>query len=426
MGGLDGRPDLQVQLGPAQPGQARHHGAAHELVGEAVGQAGGRHLLEHPAALGLVERVVLGGRVECRGPGEDVEVELRPGDGGELERVAGRGLEPRQALGHDLPHALGRGHLVERAQDADPAVLDGHRPGLDQHPPQLAEQERVAARERADGLGQRRRRGSGGPGHEGRDLVLAEAGEPQAHDVLGAPQVGQGVGELGRDVGVGVPERGRHEHAHVGRGAGQVAQQEQRRPVGPVAVLEHQEQRLAAAGGGQQLGHRGVQPVTLGVRIGLRRSGQARDPVGQVRQQPGELVAGAAEVGPEGVRVARADEPVERVDERPVRRVDGRVAGPVQDEDALGGRLAGELSHQAALARSRLAAEQRRPATVALEPRQQRTQGAELARPSGEREGRGEAERSWEGLGGEHWSILSIRRVSIRAGRSAHDRQIRA
>ena len=52
-----------------------------------------------------------------------------------------------------------------------------------------------------------------GAAHELLDVVLGEAAQVEAHDVIRATQVGKRVAELDRDFGLGVPKRREHQHA---------------------------------------------------------------------------------------------------------------------------------------------------------------------------------------------------------------------
>ena len=96
--------------------------AAHQLVREPVAQRARRHLLDHAAAHGLLERRRSVGARRRRRRAQHVELELGPGDGRQLEQVAGRRVEPRQPLAHHLAHALGRRQLGQRpGQARDPS-----------------------------------------------------------------------------------------------------------------------------------------------------------------------------------------------------------------------------------------------------------------------------------------------------------------
>jgi hypothetical protein len=230
----------EVQLGAAQRADAVVERAADELVREAIGQAAARDLLDDPARHGLVERRGHGGVVERRRAQEEVELELAAGHGGELEELGGGRAEAQQPLADDIANALRRGHLAGR-QGA----------GLPQLAPQLADEEGVAAREVGDRVGQRAVLGAGRAADELGDLVLGQPLEVQPHRVLGPSQVGEGVGEVGRHLGVRVAERREQQRARARAGAREVAQEEQRRHVRPVAVLEDEDDRLAAGDAGQ-------------------------------------------------------------------------------------------------------------------------------------------------------------------------------
>ena len=146
----------------------------------------------------------------------------------------------------------------------------------------------------------------------------------------------------------------------------------------------------------EQLGHRRVQAVALGVGVGLDRCRQVADAGRQVGEQPRELAARRAQRDAQLGGVDDARGVLERLDERPVRRGHDCVAGAVEDQHARRGRLARELAHQAALARAGLAAEQDDTAALALGHRHERPQRLELRRASDEGERRGEAQGTWE------------------------------
>ena len=230
-------------------------------------------------------------------------------------------------------------------------------------------------------------------------LVVGEAREPQAHDGVGAAQVGERVRERRRDVGLRVAERGEQEEARVPGRPGEVAEEHERRRVGPVAVLEHEQDR-APPDAAEQVRHRGVQAVALRVGIGLDRRRQLPDTGRQVGQQPGELPAGGAERVPQLGRLEHAREVVERLDERPVGRAHHRVAGAVEHERAAPGRLEGELAHEAALARAGLAAEEGDPPALVLPRRHERPERGQLGRAPDERERRRGAQRPREVVDG--------------------------
>ena len=107
-------------------------------------------------------------------------------------------------------------------------------------------------------------------------------------------------------VGLGVAEGGEQQQRAPAGGAREVAQEQQRRRVGPVPVLEHEQHRPPAADAGEQVGHRRVQPVALGVRdrprpgAAARRPGPGRSGSSRVSSPPA-----GAERGAQLVRVGR-------------------------------------------------------------------------------------------------------------------------
>jgi hypothetical protein len=161
-----------------------------------------------------------------------------------------------------------------------------------------------------------------------------------------------------------------------------------------VPVLDDDDQRRPPADRGEEVGDRAVQAVALRVGIGRDRRRQLADPVRG--QEPRELPAAGAEVGPRRGSIGRPHELVERLHERPVRPLHDRVTGAVEHEHAAGSGLTRELADKAALAGSSLAADEREPDTLSLGPRDQRPQCRQLARAPGERKRRRQAKRTWE------------------------------
>ncbi len=397
-GGLDRLARAQVQLGPARRRQPVVERTSHELVREAVDHRALGHGGHHAASQREVDRPEQGRLVDSRPTAEHREVELGPHHGGQLEHAGRRLVEPGQALAHHLAHSVGAAELLRGAGQPGAAVGDLERAGLDERAPELDHQERVALGEVMDGGCEDREVGAEiaarRPLDQLADLGAREAGQPERHDALGAAQVDQRGRELRRHVRLEVAKRGHEQHARVGGGAGEVAQEEQRRGVRPVRVLEHDEQRPPVRGVHQQLGHGGVEAVTLGVLIGRDRIGQRPDPGGEVGDEAGELAAAGAEVVPQLLGIGHAHEVVKRLRDRLVGDPHHGITGSVQHQHAVGRGLVGELAHEPALARPRLPAHERDPPALASGTRHQRAQERELAGPADERERRREPQRS--------------------------------
>ena len=164
-------------------------------------------------------------------------------------------------------------------------------------------------------------------------------------------------------------------------GAGQVAEQEQRRRVGPVAVLEHQQQRAAGADAAEQVGDRGVQAMALGVGVGRHGRRQLADPAGEVGHA-GARARRRRRRAPRAARRRRSRGRAARAPRRTARTACGRPRRRRRRAPATPSAAAscGQLAHEPALARARLAAEQDDAAALALGARHQRAERARARR----------------------------------------------
>ena len=224
------------------------------------------------------------------------EVELGPGDGGELEHRSRLRRVAREPLAHDLAHGRRRAELGRRPDEARSAGGGVDRIGVDQLPPELRDEERVATGQ----LGHRGAQlvgwlGAGREADELPDLGVGEPAEPDPDHTLGARDVDERVGEAGGYLPRGVPVRRDDQHARVCACPNEVPQEEERRGVCPVHVLEHEEKRRATAGVRERVGDGGVQAVTLGVRIDGRDLGGAAGTCREPWQQATELAVMRAE-----------------------------------------------------------------------------------------------------------------------------------
>jgi hypothetical protein len=132
------------------------------------------------------------------------------------------------------------------------------------------------------------------------------------------------------------------------RKAQHVAQQQQGRLGRPLEVVEHEEDgRLA--GELRQPGGDGVEePVALGLGVRLERGGQAGHPGADLRHEPGQLAAVAAEPVGDGRRMV--DEVAQRLDERLVGNAEVLVAPPGQHRRPFVVHRPGQLGRQTGLA----------------------------------------------------------------------------
>ena len=351
----------QVQLGAPQPRHAVVERPAHELVGELVGELPRRDLLDHPVRDRLLQRRA--------GAADDRQIELVPGDGGELEHVDGRRVQAREALADDLPHALRdcAGRRASRPASRPPSAPRCRRSVRHSSvmrnalPPVSSRSERATSPSSA--------RGSRSPARS-TNSAISSALRP-ASRTRTTPSVRRRSASADDSVSGTSASVSRNvvrtSAVRVRRAAREVAQQQQRRRDRPSARPPRRRRAACACHGGEQVGDRAVQPVALGVGIRRRRRRQLADALGQVGQQARELAAALAEVGAQlgGIgRRARAG--------RAPRRTGGTGAGPPRRRRRRarrrrrGVRLLGELADQAALARAGLAADEREPQPVAV------------------------------------------------------------
>ena len=292
MAGQDRLADARVQPRAAQRREAVVERRAHQRVGEGVAADAAVDLAQHAGAHRLVERrdeVVPRQRPERL---EQPEVDLAPDHRRDLDRLARRRRQPPQAPRGDPAHALGHPGLLE----VDRALEAARR--VAQVAQDLLDEERVAL-----GLAVQRRDEVGG-GRGGAvgldqlaDLAGVEALERDVREAVLAPQRGdqlrQRVPLLELRVAVGAEE---HRAPRLGR-AHEVAQQLHRRAVGPVEVVEDEQQRRARGQLGQQRGERVEQALALRpdlVEAG-RRHGRRRVRHAELRQQRGEVGRARAE-----------------------------------------------------------------------------------------------------------------------------------
>ena len=124
-------------------------------------------------------------------------------------------------------------------------------------------------------------------------------------------------------------------------------------------VVEDEHERFVDGAGGQPGAHGVEEAVALGLGVGADRKRQARDPLAQLRHQPGQLPAIATQTARQSRGVV--DEVAERLHERLVRHSQVLIAAPSQHHGAFVIDLLGQFGGQAGLAHPRLAGHQRNP-----------------------------------------------------------------
>jgi hypothetical protein len=325
--------------------------------------AGGDRLVEGPQE---------GSALEAGDPGQGRQGGLPARDGRDAEEaVAGR-REAVEAAPDDLPHRRGEGQgLLPGPRGPGEPALGG------QEPDHLGDVEGVPRRRLVDGGGQPRRdvpsrRHAGERGH----LLPAQAG--QADPLAGRlpPQLGQEAAQRVPAADLDVPVRAEGEDATLAQPAGEELQEEQRRDVRPVEVVEDDDQGLRGGGGAQEgvdaveepeaglgrgegrgsrgrgrqagrdLGHHLGHHPRAGAQLGPQRGRVAPAGVGAQDLHPGPVGGGARSrvaAPPQGPRPARPG-PGRRL-LRGARLADPRLAGE-QDEPALPGAGAGDAGPQ--------------------------------------------------------------------------------
>ena len=177
-----------------------------------------------------------------------------------------------------------------------------------------------------------------------------------------------------------------------------MAQQQQRRPISPLRILDDEQDRTLARDGVEQIGRRGVEPVTLGVRVARQRCSELTEPHRQVGHEPRQLSAGTAE---RGAHLDRIDDPRKMLKgpgERSVWRLHHSVTRAIEHKRAAPCRVSSELADEAALAGPGFAAQECHPAALTFTRgrRQEPAEPLQLCGPPDERKRRGQTKRGWK------------------------------
>ena len=194
-----------------------------------------------------------------------------------------------------------------------------------------------------------RRAGPGDVGDERPERIGVEARELGAQQQPVAVQVFEECGErvVGGDVGVAVagdeqealrPARSQHVPQHP----------ERRRVRGLEVVDEQRDRRVCASEGRDERLERVEEPGAAGARVGVRR--RWRHDARELGEDEREVAGVGADRGEVGGDEVLAQLGPERLEERPVRRMDAVVAAATEHHDAIFREVDRELAEQARLA----------------------------------------------------------------------------
>jgi hypothetical protein len=183
--------------------------------------------------------------------------------------------------------------------------------------------------------------------------------------VLPAGQGGQGPQQRMPPVHLGVPVDAHHHHQQPGtlQLPAREPQQGQRRRVGPVQIVQHQQQRPAGRRRPQEPGEAVEQPEAGRLRLDRRRRRQVRQARADGRHDLGDVGGAGAHLLAQRRRVGGLDVGADHLDPRPER---GRAlplpAAAPQHQGTTRSRLGRQLLGQPGLADAGLAGHQHHPA----------------------------------------------------------------
>ena len=140
-----------------------------------------------------------------------------------------------------------------------------------------------------------------------------------------------------------------------------VREQQRRRLVRPVQVLQHQHDRPRLRRVREQRAGRLEQAVPLALRVAADRLGEIRQPARELGNESGELAAVRADLAAQHLRRQRRDVPAERLDERLIGDQQLLVTAAEQHRRALLVCGVSELARQPRLADPRIAGDHREP-----------------------------------------------------------------
>ena len=197
---------------------------------------------------------------------------------------------------------------------------------------------------------------------EASDVGLGQAAQHDALTGLQASELGQSLGQgvaaAQLDVAIGRD----HEQPRRPELAGEELEQQERRLVRPVQIVEHQDQGRAPRGVAQEADHRVEEAKARLLRIEARRLGQVGEDLPDLGDHARDLGAAEPEVLAQLSRLASGGVGAHDLDPGPERGCPlAFVAAPPVDLRAADARVGGELFRDARLADAGLADQEQDP-----------------------------------------------------------------
>ena len=347
-----------MQLRTARAGKLLVDRLPDQGVSEAVLPDRPGRLLDDPSGDRLLERLgdVVGGRVAD--PLQDLERELAASHRGERQQPSAVVVESAHAA---------QQKVLDRLRDTDPRDCGAPVIPDTDVAQDLLDEERIALRALPDRS--RERRGSLAPcsrRDEPRDVVVPEPSDPQADQHARATQLGERLRERMGLIHLRLPVGAKDQHPGLIAGTRDVTQEQQRRGVRPVKVIEHEDQRLRVRDLAQQRRDRVEQtePLALGV-LDARAGGRLRSLRGELGQEPGKRRAVWPDLQAQLFERRLGDVVAQGLYERLIGDQRLLVTAPQQDRRAVRVGGAAELRRQPRLADPRLADQHRdAPASI--------------------------------------------------------------
>jgi hypothetical protein len=354
-----GRPDPVVEAPPLPGGELLVQGLVDERVGEPEPARSPLQLGHEPRVHGLLEGVEDDARRHAGDPGDHIQVEVASLDRCRGQARVGGLREPVEPPADHMAYPFGNTRSLEPARLQ--AMLGG------QQADQLADEVGIALGLVVDGGDEVGRRiGPGHPGDEAADVAAVEAGQRQVHGCRLPEQLGQGAAQRMPPIDLHVAVGADDQQARVGQLPGDKAEQQQARPVGPVQVVEDEDQPTTRGRRVQAGGH-GVEqaePGHLGIQLGGRpwrplQVGQLGQELPQLGHLPSQLGGDLRRWAAGGIRAQRLTPGPVGGCARPFAAAPPRHPG--LPRACLGAQLLGD----AGLADPGLAGDERQPALAA-------------------------------------------------------------